>query len=278
MRNDLLFLKPMPHISLFKCCFRELLDLWSERNYCDVEYITQIKSQGYTDSTTIPEARVWIGEIGNILLYDNTLLDKYCENFKFALFGNTVLYAPNTSEWIFWPRFPRQYEEFCLKNKPLSYDDRKIESIFIGNSTTDKRVGDWGKYIEFWHMGNHMQHLEGNLVFPYPEYLAKLSQAKFGLCLPGQGPKCLRSIELMGLGVVPIVTKDFSLEYYDPPQELEHFFYVDSPEMVPEVLKNVTEHEWKYMSHACIDWYNKNCSVEGSFNQTICILEKNGVI
>lgn len=278
MKDKLLFLKPMPHIAQFNCCFRELLDLWEERGYCDLEYITQIETQNYTDSTVIPEARVWIEKIGNILCYDNTRLDKYCQNFKFALFGNEVLHAPNTSPWIFWSRHPRHYEEFQLANKPLSFEERKIKSIFIGNMTTNKRVGDWKQYIEFWRMGNRLQHLEGNMTFPYPEYLKKNSQAKYGLCLPGQGPKCLREIELMGLGVVPLFTSEISLDYYDPPQELEHFFLVKKPEDIAEVVESTSEAEWKYMSNACITWYNKNCSVEGSFKTTIEILEKNGAI
>jgi hypothetical protein len=47
---EILILKPMPHIATFKCCFRELIDLWRDNNLCEVKYITEIKSTG-SDTT-----------------------------------------------------------------------------------------------------------------------------------------------------------------------------------------------------------------------------------
>ena len=272
-------LKPMPHIATFNCCFRELLDLWYDRDLCDLQYITEIKTQNYIDSTLIPEARVWVGEIGNILLYDQPLLDKYCENFKFALFGNVVLHKENTSNWIFWPRFPRQYEQFQLSwmfNRFIGKKD--IESVFVGNQTTGKRNLDWEKVIDFWYMGNHMQHLEGNMVFSYEEYLKKLARAKYGLLLPGVGPKCLRDVECMGFGCVPIVTDRACLDYYEPWEEGRHYVFCDKPEELRERLAGISVEEWEYMSQSCLSWFERNCSVEGSYRTTVKILEENGVI
>ena len=37
---------------------------------------------------------------------------------------------------------------------------------------------------------------------------------KYGLCLRGVGPKCLRDIELIGMGTVPIFTEGVSSEYF----------------------------------------------------------------
>jgi hypothetical protein len=270
--------KPMPHISKFDCCFRELLDLWYERGFCDRQYITAIETTGYTDSTLIKESRVWINEIDDVLCYDSTRLDKYFQNYRFALCANEVHHSSNASSWIFWPRWPRQYEILTNDWGGLSWHEREHESVFIGNQTTGRRGIEWKNVVSLWHMGDAFRHQENSMTYSYPNYLRAIGSAKYGLLLPGQGPKCLRDIELMGLGTVPIVTDRACLDYFHPWTEGEHYLFAASPEEMKEKMASVTRHQWYDMSFACLDWYGKNCAVLGSYKTTLEILEKAGVV
>lgn len=279
MKNNIVFWKPMYHISLQdESCFNEMLDLWYESDYCEVKPLLEIKSTG-KDSTLWPEARVWSGKgIYDILLYNNTLLDKYCENYRFALFANEVKYGKKESNWIFWPRWPRRYSEFLYENGKLSYSERNIESAYIGNKTAAVRTEEWSEYIELFCMGNLYNHFEKNMIFPYNQYLRKLSQARFGLCLRGVGPKSLREVELLGLGTVPIFTPGVSIDYYNKLEENVHFLYAEKPEDIPYVIENCSKEHWEWMSYKCVKWYYQNCSPGGSFLTTIEIFEKNNLI
>jgi glycosyltransferase involved in cell wall biosynthesis len=97
---------------------------------------------------------------------------------------------------------------------------------------------------------------------PYPynqtEYLFHLSQARFGLCLRGYGPKCNREIELMAMGTVLIVTPDVDMKnYFDPPVNGDHYLVVRSPDELSRVIQELPDNEWERMSRNCRDWYRK---------------------
>ena len=111
-------------------------------------------------------------------------------------------------------------------------------------------------------------------VYNQKEYLELLKNSKFGLSLRGFGPKCNREIELMGSPsiTVPIITKKISMTYYDSPIENKHYFRINNANEIPNIIKNCSEETWTKMSTACIEWYNKNCSLQGSFNTTMNII------
>ena len=113
---------------------------------------------------------------------------------------------------------------------------------------------------------------QGYPITPYKytqeEYLDLLRKSRFGLCLPGYGPKCNREIELMALGVVPIITPGVDLTYFNPLVDGIHYVYVESPEELKSVIEKITESKWVEMSESCLDWFEDNCSVLGSFNTT----------
>ena len=106
-------------------------------------------------------------------------------------------------------------ESILEKHGTLSYDDREIESIFIGNYENvvqqKYRVtnDDWDKFIEEFH--NTAGHVHK---FTHEEYIMKLRTSKYGLCLRGYGSKCHREVELMAVGTVPIVTPEVSIKSY----------------------------------------------------------------
>jgi glycosyltransferase involved in cell wall biosynthesis len=95
--------------------------------------------------------------------------------------------------------------------------------------------------------------------FTPKDYLLKLAQARFGLCLRGYGVKCHREVELMAFGTVPIVTPHVDMtSYLEPLKEGIHYVRVKGPEEVPETLAKISAEQWQIMSTACKDWYMRN--------------------
>jgi hypothetical protein len=84
--------------------FRELVDLWTEKKFCEVVY-ENVRN-------------VWMNNVGDILLYDRPTLEWLNNyNFNFGLFGNTVPKLPNSSSWIFWGRRPSLMESIKIERK-----------------------------------------------------------------------------------------------------------------------------------------------------------------
>ena len=251
--------------------FRELLDLWDENGYCEVVPNTDIKTSN-ANETMLIEARPWINEVGDILLYDNPILDKLHEGLTWnkALFCNEVLKEESCFSWTFWPNHPRTYAKVRSKGI-LYYDERECHSCFLGSYTTHHRQNqDWQDSVEAFWMGRMNVKL-----FNQEEYLEFLRNSKFGLCLRGVGPKCLRDIELIGMGTVPIFTPGVSDDYYNKLEEGKHYLYASCPEEVKTVIEDCSKEKWQYLSDECIKWYEENSSITGSFELTKRIVEEN---
>lgn len=242
--------------------FRELLDMWEELGLCEL--------------APSDDDFCWIEEKNTIILYDHPRIDdRRVSPFTFGLFGNTIPSHERIKPWIFWARHPKKLLKRIEKGLP-DYSERNIQSIFLGKVENNIQLGnrnthDWSTGIELF----SMPILLGNVShWPYSqeEYLDKVAHSKFGLCLPGYGPKCNREIEYMGLGVVPIIVPGVDLTYHNPWSEGVHYIRVDNPEQIKEKIESISEKEWKDMSSSCIRWYNENCSPVGSFNVTKEIL------
>ena len=256
--------------------FREVIDTWDELGLCNVVPGDVPKKPWNLEETQLIESRPWVNEIGDIMLYDNPVLDKLHDklSWKMALWANDVHKGQNSYAWTFWPKHPKIHAK--VVNKGIkSYNDRKNESVFIGSYTTEKRSffrpndPHWHTSIQNFWMGNQNQRLYG------PEqYLEILGDHKFGLCLPGVGPKCLRDMELIGLGTVPIFVPGVSTDYYEPLEEDKHFLFARNHHEVKRKIQECTKEKWEYMSNECRDWYNRNASAKGSFELTKKIIEK----
>ena len=243
--------------------FRELLTMWEESNYCEL--------------IDTEDRFCWIGGVGEILLYEYARFDFMPPSWNWALFSNMQLDRPNCVPWIFWARHPRQLES-CVGEGILSYDKRTTSSVFLGKieneiQRTNRSTHNWSESVELFSMpiviGN-VQH------YPYTqtEYLNNVKQSKFGLVLPGYGPKCNREIEYLGLGTVPIFTAGCSLDYHNQMVEGVHYLTANSPEDVRDIVQNISENEWNELSSNGREWYNVNCSRRGSFDTTKKILEE----
>ena len=153
----------------------------------------------------------------------------------------------------------------------LEKEHKKTKNlVFYGkieNSTQklNRTVYDWSKVCDDYYMacGNEQPK------FSEQEYLEKLSQAYFGLCLAGFGKKCHREVECMALGTVPVVASEVDMESYaNPPVEGLHYLRVESPIDCVKKLSEIDNDVWWRMSKACKEWYRQNCSVDGLWNLT----------
>jgi hypothetical protein len=246
--------------------FQELVDCWNELGYCKVE-----KS---TDSYS------WIDSDKKILLHEHDRVSNL-PYFDFALFANEVIKQNNTRPWIYWPRFPKKLNSFIEDNHVKSYESRGIKSIFVGCAENyiqyvNRTKYDWNLAVDEYDFNFNFS--SNPHKYTNEEYLNTLSNCKFGLSLEGFGNKCQRDIEYMALGVVPIFTWDTFNDYYEPLVENKHYFYAKNPREVKEKINSCSRDQWEEMSKQCIDWYNRNCSIEGSFLTTLKILNEQTLI
>ena len=244
--------------------FRELIQMWEESGY-----ITTVEGD---------DPFVWVESVNNVLLYDHPRIDdRPIPNFKHALFGNTVPQCDTCHSWIFWSRRPRLLEKTITSGIP-SYSDRNTFSIFLGKVENQVQMNartsvDWSNVIELFSMPILIGDTQ---TYPYTqeEYLEKVKHSKFGLVLPGYGPKCNREIEYLGLGTVPVFTPGANIDYNEPLVKDKHFLYARSTEEFEYITNNIGEDRWNEMSKNCREWYERNCSRKGSFETTKRILEK----
>ena len=253
--------------------FREMAEIWAKRGYVTLE-----RSEG--------TSFCWWGNIGEVLLYDRPTPRWWSDipPYQMALFGNCAPPGPEKhtlrqSIWGFWPRSPIEVEDMHdSKRNMLSYKNREISSLFLGKVENGvqhaKRFKqDWSSCVELFSMP------VDSTGSPYPytqsEYLQKLCHAKFGLCLPGFGPKCNREIEYFACGCVPIVTDGVDMKnYLVPPVEGVHYFKANSPEEVVKIVKETKPEKWLEMSLAGRDWWTMISSAQGLFRLTWARIEQ----
>jgi hypothetical protein len=238
---------------------RMLYDMWEEANLVTIK--------------KIDGCLTWLNNVGDVLLYDHPLLNNCPSKFNIGLFGNTQYSSLNAYPWIFWPRDPLFLEYFLSNYTIKSFSKRYYKSIFLGKientEQLNNRKGNWHDVIDLF----KMPITQGKPTFDMRTYLILLGSSKYGLALPGFGPKCNREIELMSLGTVPIFTKGVETRYYNKLEEDIHYIYVDSPEDIKGKIDSISEKQWKTMSKNCLEWYYKNCTRYSSFDTTMEILK-----
>ena len=233
--------------------FREVVDIWEERGYIK-------KVLGNTKN-------IWLGGIGEILLYDRPNYD-WIKNadadeqvWKKALFGNPKPIGPNSQAWSFWARRPRLIEAMM---DPVEKTNGLVFYGVIENAVqnANRTKHDWStccdKFV-----------LEREPFYTQQEYLNRIAKAKYGLCLAGFGKKCHREVECMAFGTVPVCAPEVDMDSYaNPPIETVHYIRVNNPEEALEKISNISEECWQNMSYACRLWYKENCSVDGIWELT----------
>ena len=208
----------------------------------------------------------------NILLYDRDTLEHInhdAVNTSLMLLGNGDInedgkilnkYIKNIIPWIFWPRRPKILEKILDENGILNYEERNIESIFIGNFENPVQEkyrnvnDDWENVLSEYHCTKGHKHK-----FTNEAYLMKLRSSKYGLCLRGYGSKCHREVELMAFGTIPVVTPEVSIEsYMEPLIENIHCLRVKNSIDFKQKIENMDKNKWNEMSKECYEWYQRN--------------------
>jgi hypothetical protein len=253
--------------------FREMLDIWKESGYIEVE-----------ESDETPY--VWYNKIGDVLLYDrdtnmwfNNDKEHGILNYRVGLFGNSGLPGPSVMDysrqsiWSYWPRYPKQVKKIYDKNNQIKgFDERLIESLFLGKIENNVQMKnrtkhDWSSVIELFECP--VDSSGKSYKYGPSEYLEKLCDSKYGLSLAGFGPKCHREIEYFACGVVPLVAPECDMDgFLNPPKEGIHYFRVNEPSDVVKIMKETTKEQWETMSKEGKKWYTNNCSPEGLFKLT----------
>ena len=219
----------------------------------------------------------------NILLYDRDTLEHInhdAVNTSLMLLGNGDInedgkilnkYIKNIIPWIFWPRRPKILEKILDENGILNYEERNIESIFIGNFENPVQEkyrnvnDDWENVLSEYHCTKGHKHK-----FTNEAYLMKLRSSKYGLCLRGYGSKCHREVELMAFGTIPVVTPEVSIEsYMEPLIENIHCLRVKNSIDFKQKIENMDENKWNEMSKECYEWYQRNVYSKNCWNNMI---------
>jgi len=222
------------------------------------------------------EPFIWWNGIGDTLLYDRPTLqwlEKSPQKYNNALFGNNLLQTSNSYPWIFWARHPLNLEQLEI----MPFNKRYFSSVFVAKVENEIQAGfrdpkKWKSYIEFFDL--IIEEAGKPYKYTNKEYLDLIRYSKYGLCLRGFGPKCHREVELMACGTVPIITPDVDIDnYFNPPIENIHYIRVTKPEDILNLINSISQEKWEEMSKACVQWYQDNCSVQGSFNTTKQIIE-----
>ena len=249
--------------------FREMARLWDKKGFVKL-----------TQSGTTKQ--VWLGEVGDVLLYDRPTLEWLKaapadeQVWRRALFGNPVPPVAGAGQgptvpWTFWPRRPLLVENAVAAGLPdTPFSARPDRLAFYGRSENAIQKGnrtryDWSSACDKFH------HVDGLGAYPFTqeEYLAQLAKARFGLCLAGYGRKCHREVECMAMGCVPVVAPEVDMtSYAEPPQAGVHYFRVETPAEADHVARTTSEERWATMSAACRAWWERNASVEGSWRLT----------
>jgi hypothetical protein len=254
--------------------FREMARMWGERGYCEVkEHPVATLCWYNARGGDINEPDSWV-------LYDRPNLDwlwtapQVEQAWKQGLFGNPEPPKGGRS-WSFWPRRPRLVESLVEKRVcERTWKDRRTGPVFYGkieNRVQEARrtTTNWSVVCEEFVMPKGD---DSKYPFTQEEYLMKLSQARFGLCLAGYGRKCHREVECMAMGCVPVVDKEVDISLYaNPPQEGVHYIRVESPEEVPVKLAAISEEAWAKMSAACRKWWHDNASCKGMYELTVTL-------
>ena len=254
--------------------FREMARMWGERGYCEVkEHPVATLCWYNATGGDIQDPSSW-------LLYDRPNLDWLWtapdveQAWKNGLFGNPE--PPKGGKaWSFWPRRPKLVEGLVTAGIPgRGWNQRTKSIVFYGkieNRVQEARrtAGNWAATCDEFVMP---QGDDAKYPFTQEQYLVKLSEARFGLCLAGYGRKCHREVECMAMGCVPVVDKEVDISSYAvPPVEGVHYIRVSGPEEVRQKISSIDEETWTRMSVACRDWWEANASCKGIYELTVSL-------
>ncbi len=257
--------------------FYDLVMDWKAKSYCEVIH----HSGPY----------FWLNKIGDILLfdrdqvadlYDKKLVDSRWTGevpYKLGLFSNEYnLENDRNKKMNYWSYRPIILEKYCQKHKPLSFEDRTIDSVFLGSMENESqeyfrnKFKHWGEHIDEFFVADKLN-LKEKSKYDFDGYLNVISRAKFGISFRGNGPKCYREIEYAAMGIPMIFTDGVDADYPDPLLEGVHYFNASNPQEMKAIISRTSKDVWDCMSKNCRQWYLKNCTSDSHFNSLMKSIE-----
>jgi hypothetical protein len=250
--------------------FYDLVMEWHKRGWCDIQ---EHKGPYY-----------WINNINSILFFDRDqvadLIDKKRVNprwqgevpYQYAFFTNEYnLENDRNFKFEYWSYHPVELEDKSKSMGMKSYQERTIDSIFLAsieNETQEyfrNKFQGWEAAIDEFYIADKLNKKEG-AKYCFEEYLDKISHAKFGVCMRGNGPKCYREVEYAAFGTPLIITEGVDTNYPIPLIEGTHYFFAKNKEDIEKYVKETDEKTWQKMSLAVRKWYEENFTTEAMFN------------
>jgi hypothetical protein len=223
-----------------------------------------------------PTPWFWFNQVGDTLLYYRPTLETMppVANYRLGLFANC---SPPVNgrinvPWTFWPSVPSRAELY-RHTAQRSYEKRDAGFVFAGSWENLKQRSY--RPMEWWRPALDTCHYGNAKKLTNKEYLRLLGRSRFGLVLPGYGPKCWREMEYLAMGVVPIYTPGCSLEFYNPMVCGTHYLYARTPEEARTLIESTSPEQWQILSDNGKAWYERHCSPLGSFVTTVEIIEQN---
>ncbi|QWD37648.1 exostosin family protein [Polynucleobacter paneuropaeus] len=250
--------------------FYDLVMEWHKRGWCDIQ---EHKGPYY-----------WINNINSILFFDRDqvadLIDKKRVNprwhgevpYQYAFFTNEYnLENDRNFKFEYWSYHPVELEDKSKSMGVKSYQERTIDSIFLAsieNETQEyfrNKFQGWETAIDEFYIADKLNKKE-SAKYSFEEYLEKISHAKFGVCMRGNGPKCYREVEYAAFGTPLIITEGVDTNYPVPLIEGTHYFFAKNKEDIEKYVKQTDEKTWLKMSLAVRKWYEENFTTEAMFN------------
>ena len=250
--------------------FYELVMAWKERGYVEVEFSKE-------------SSHFWINGKNNILLFDKDNLLYLSDmkkdpprwdgdvKYKYGFFANQYhLENDSNFKMTYWSLSPKKLESI-RKNGRKIFQHRKYDSVFIGSIENETQeyfrnfYKDWESEIDQYHCSDKLNKKESQK-YDFEQYANIVGQSKFGICFRGNGPKCYREIEYLALGTPLITTKEVETDYPDSLIEGKHYFLANSKEDINLIVRNTSKEKWEEMSVACWDWFERNATIDSTFN------------
>ena len=246
----------------WKDSFQELVDCWEDAGYCESDHSENRFSWTFVDNRSI-------------LLHEHDQVTELPSYYQVGLFANAQ--HDRGKPWIYWPRHIKEVTRLIKEVIP-SYEDRSIKSLFVGAienpiQYVNRTRFDWKLAVDSFDLNIQLFSKKPHK-YSNSQLLQLIRKARFGLSLEGYGPKCQRDVEYMANGVVPVFTWKGFNDYRNPLVEGVHYLTARHPREAKEKINQVSENQWKEMSANCVEWFNKNCSIEGSFKTTMEIINE----
>jgi hypothetical protein len=207
----------------------------------------------------------------NILINDNIILYPYEKHKNFKSIQKVIHTNLPNSKWCYFNKNSMDLDYHNIDDS-YSFENRNIKTIFHGKINSEEKIKirskNWSKNIENFSLEFEEFSLSQN------DYIDLLKKSIFGICLKGDSKRSSHLLDYLALGVIPLITSDIDISFYDNLIKGLHYFNIESPEDIKEIVENTNKEHLILMSNECKKWYRNNCSISGSYKNLLLLIDK----